>query len=65
MSLDDCVAMTPGKKSLAFSHGFGSSGVSQEVRIVGSAKRTAPNEGYPFPASMTCPYRLPLHVPLW
>ena len=40
----------PKKRSLAFSHAFGSSGLSQEVRIAGSAKRTVPNEGYPFPA---------------
>ena len=45
------------KRSLAFSHAFGSSGLSQEVRIVGSAKRTVPNEGYPFPA---CEMSVPL-----
>ena len=47
----------PKKRSLAFSHAFGSSGLSQEVRIAGSAKRTVPNEGYPFPA---CEMSVPL-----
>ena len=46
-----CQVLTPALRppnhkieSLAFSHAFGSSGLSQEVRIVGSAKRTVPNE---------------------
>jgi len=37
---------------------FGSSDLSQEARIVGSAKRTVPNEGYPFPVCE-------MSVPLW
>ena len=48
---------TKKKRSLAFGHAFGSSGLSQEVRIAGSAKRTVPNEGYPFPA---CDVSVPL-----
>ena len=50
------------ERSMACSHSFGSSGLSQGVRILGSAKRTVPNEGYvgtAFPAfrPVTCPCR--------
>ena len=48
------------KRSLALSHAFGSSGLSQELRIVGSAKHTVPNEGCPFSACET-----DVSVPLW
>ena len=46
--LNCCPRHTQGKKrSLASSHAFGSSGLSQEVRIAGSAKRTVPNDRVP------------------
>ena len=51
-------APTKRKRSLAFSHSFGSSGLSQEVRIGGNAKLTVPNKGNPFPTPFR-PVRCP------
>ena len=44
---EDITEGTPKKRNLAFSHAFGSSGLSQKVRIVGSAKRPFPIRGTP------------------